>query len=223
MPKVEKPVTVTDLDKIISERITLSNEELTAGFNLIKKYPRTVSILGSARFKSDNIYYQQAESLARRIVTELDYAVVTGAGPGIMEAANKGAYEAGGQSIGFAIKLPHEQEINKYLTEYVNFEYFFTRKTLLFFAAETYIYFPGGFGTIDELFELLTLIQTGEISKAPVILVGSDFWTPILDTLKQKLLIEGGTISPEDTAIYHITDSADEIISIIKAAPLRQD
>ena len=217
------PVTRKKMEEIIKRREKISGEEFDKGYNLIKKFPRSVSILGSARFKDDNIYYQKAESLAKRIVTELGYAVVTGGGPGIMEAANKGAYEAGGNSIGFGIKLPKEQSVNKYLTDYVEVEYFFSRKTLLFFAAETYIYFPGGFGTLDELLEIITLIQTNKITTAPVILVGKEFWIPFLDLFKQKLAIETNTIDMKDTDIYKIVDSEDEIIDIIRNAPYRQE
>jgi len=220
--KPGEPLTIRELDQLIKKRMNVTDQEFMRGYSLIKKYPRSVSILGSARFKPDNPYYKQAESLARRIVKELNYAVVTGAGPGIMEAANKGAYEANGKSIGFAIKLPKEQKTNPYLTEYVEFEYFFSRKTLLYFSAETYIYYPGGFGTFDELFEILTLIQTGEIPPVPVILVGRKFWKPILDLIGNELL-EERTIDSADTSIYKIVDSEDEIMEIIKRAPFRQE
>lgn len=221
--KVSEPLTIKGLDQLIKNRVNTTNEELTRGYGLIKKYPRSVSILGSARFQPANPYYQQAESLGRRIVRELNYAVVTGGGPGIMEAANKGAYEAGGQSIGFAIKLPEEQLTNKYLTDCVEFKYFFNRKTLLYFSAETYVYFPGGFGTLDELFEILTLIQTEKIPRVPVILVGKEFWQPLLDLIKEELLKDERTIDLQDTYIYKIVDSEDEIIDIIKKAPFRQE
>ena len=217
------PVTRKKMEQLIKKREKISGNEFEKGYNLIKKYPRSVSILGSARFSSDSKYCKHAESLAFRIVKELSYAIVTGGGPGVMEAANKGAYEAGGASLGFTIKLPKEQVVNKYLTEYVEFEYFFSRKTLLFFAAECYVYYPGGFGTLDELFEILTLIQTGKINKTPVILVGKDFWVPFLDLFKQKLAVENHTINVEDTEIYKIVDSEDEIIEIIRKAPYRQE
>jgi len=217
------PVTRKKMEELIKKREKISGKEFDKGYSLIKKYPRSVSILGSARFGNDNIYYKKAESLARRIVKELSYAVVTGGGPGIMEAANKGAYEVGGISLGFVIKLPKEQRINKYLTDYVIFEYFFSRKTLLFFAAESYVYYPGGFGTLDELFEIITLIQTHKISKTPVILVGKEFWTPFLELFKEKLASVNHTIDMEDTKIYKIVDSEDEIIDIIKSAPYRQE
>ncbi len=218
-----EPLTIKELDQMIKNRMKIADKEFSSGYDLIKKYPRSVSILGSARFKPDHPYYKQAESLGRRIAKELNYAVVTGGGPGIMEAANKGAFEAGGKSIGFAIKLPKEQAVNKYLTEYVEFEYFFSRKTLLYFSAETYIYFPGGFGTMDELFEILTLVQTKKIATVPVILVNTNYWQPIMATLKQKLQEEEKTINPEDMNIFKIVDSEDQIIEIIKNAPFRQE
>src|ERR1035437_174372 len=211
------------IESIIERREKITDEEFTKGYNLIEKYPLSVSMLGSARFDENNIYYKKARSIAYRIAKELKYAVVTGGGPGIMEAANRGAREAGGASLGMVIKLPKEQAVNKYLTEYVEFEYFFTRKTLLYFSAEAYIYFPGGFGTFDELLEILTLIQTEKISKAPVIMVGKEFWQPFLELFKQKLAIEEHTINLDDLNIFKIIDSEDEIIEIIKKAPYREE
>jgi uncharacterized protein (TIGR00730 family) len=216
-------LTLKELRKIYKERMKTADIEFGQGYNLIEKYPRSVSILGSARLKPGTPYYNKAELLAKRIVTDLKYTVVTGGGPGIMEAANKGAFEAGGNSLGFGIRLPQEQEPNKYLNGYVEFEYFFSRKTLLFHAAEAYIYFPGGFGTMDELFEVLTLIQTGKMPAVPVILVGSEFWGPLLKTIEKELLNDEHTIDLKDTQIYKIVDSEDEIIQIIKNAPFRQD
>ncbi len=221
--KHSEKVHLKELRKIIKKNMNTANGEFTLGYNLITKYPRSVSILGSARLKPGTKYYEQARLLGERIAKELDYAVVTGGGPGIMEAANKGAFEAGGKSIGFGIKLPKEQSLNAYLTESVNFEYFFSRKTLLFFSAETYVYFPGGFGTMDELFEILTLMQTGKIPKVPVVLIGSDFWKPLFETIQEELLNDEHTIDPADVNLYKITDSLDEVISIIKSAPLRED
>ena len=217
------PITRKKMEEIIKKREKISGAEFDKGYNLIKNYPRSVSILGSARFTPDNQYYKKAESLARRIVKELNYTVVTGGGPGIMEAANKGAYEAGGVSLGFAIKLSREQAVNKYLTDHVEFEYFFSRKTLLFFAAESYVYYPGGFGTLDELLEIIALIQTNKINRTPVILVGKEFWTPFANLFKQKLAIENKTIDMADMEIFTIVDSEDEIIEIIKNAPYREE
>ncbi len=215
------PLTRKKMEDVIKNIEQITSDELDLGYNLIKKYPKSVSILGSARFDENNKYYKHARSLAYRIANELSYAVVTGGGPGIMEAANRGAFEAGGVSLGFTIKLPKEQNTNPYVTEYVGFEYFFTRKTLLFFNAESYIYYPGGFGTFDEFFGIVTLIQTKKINKTPVILVGSEFWKPILDQIEEKLSKENKTINAEDVEIYKMVDSEDEILEIIKNAPPR--
>jgi len=211
-----------EVEKIVKKRAQVANSEFEKGYNLIKKYPRSVSILGSARLGEDNPYYQQARSLSSKIVKELGYAVVTGGGPGIMEGANRGAYEAGGVSLGFNIILPKEQCVNKYVTESVNFEFFFSRKTLLFFGSESYVYFPGGFGTLDEFFEMITLIQTGKINPAPIILVGREFWEPIVKLMKDLLLEKYNTINHDDLNIFKIVDDEDEIIQIIKNAPFRQ-
>ena len=221
--QADLPITLKQVEDVIAKRTTVADEEFARGYDLIKKYPRSVSILGSAKFKEDSLYYQQARSLSGRIAKELGYAVVTGGGPGIMEAANRGAYEAGGVSLGFAIRLPNEQAVNKYLTEYVKFEYFFSRKTLLFFSAESYVYYPGGFGTMDEFFEIVTLVETKKIPRVPVILIGRDFWTPILDLIKTRLYDEFHTIKTEDLDIYKIVDSEDEVLEIIKNAPFRTE
>lgn len=214
-------ITNEKFEEMVKDQMSQANKELRLGYELIKKYPRSVSILGSARFGENNKYYKMAQSLAKKIVEETGYAVVTGGGPGIMEAANRGAKEAGGNSLGFSIILPSEQKINPYVTENVSFEYFFSRKTLLMFAAETYIYFPGGFGTLDEFFELTTLMQTKEISKAPIILVGKDFWEPLLKYIDEELLEENKTIDADDIKMYKVIDSENEIIEIIKNAPIR--
>ncbi len=211
------------LDKIIENQNKISNGEFKTGYDIIKKYPRSVSVLGSAVLTENTKAYQLAESLCRRIAGELHYAVVTGGGPGIMEAANKGAFEAGGCSIGFAIKLPNEQYKNKYLTDSVVFEYFFTRKALLFSSAETYVYFPGGFGTMDELFEVLTLMKTGKIPHVPVILVDRGFWEPLINYIRKEMFEGQGTIRKECLDLFQIVDTEDEIIEIIKKAPLRTD
>lgn len=214
-------ITNDKFEEMVNGQMSLANDEMRRGYALIKKHPRSVSILGSARFKEGNKYYDMARSLAKRIVTELGYAVTTGGGPGIMEAGNRGAKEAKGNSLGFSIILPAEQGTNDYVTEYVDFEYFFTRKTILLFAAETYIYYPGGFGTLDEFFELVTLIQTREISPAPIVLVGSEFWKPLISYVEEHLLKNNRTISEEDLQLFRIVDSEDEILEIIKKAPVR--
>ena len=215
--------TLKSLDAIAQNKAETADREFKNGYDMVMKYPRSVSILGSAILLPDNEWYKRAETLAGRIARELKYAVVTGGGPGIMEAANKGAYEAGGHSIGYAIKLPNEQYVNKYLTDSVEFEYFFTRKTMIFCSAAAYVYYPGGFGTMDELFEILTLIKTGKMPQAPVILVGKDFWQPLLNFIENELYEDYRVIPKDFMEIYKIVDSDDEILSIIKNAPLRTD
>lgn len=215
--------TIKSLDAVARNKAETADREFKNGYDMVMKYPKSVSILGSAILKPDNEWYQKAEHLAGRIVRELKYAVVTGGGPGIMEAANKGAYEAGGHSIGYAIKLPNEQYVNNYLTDSVAFEYFFTRKTMIFCSAEAYIYYPGGFGTMDELFEILTLIKTGKMPQAPIILVGRDFWQPLLNFIENELYEDYRVIPKDFMEIYKIVDNEDEIINIIKSAPLRTD
>jgi uncharacterized protein (TIGR00730 family) len=221
MEKNPRPVTIEHLTD--DEKLSIINKELKEGFCYIHNYDRSVTFFGSARSQSDDPFYQKAERLAGKVAKELpNYVVVTGGGPGIMEAANKGAFEAGGKSIGFTIKLPHEQKDNKYLTGKVDFNFFFSRKTMMSFAAEAYVFFPGGFGTFDELFEVLTLVQTGKIERVPIILVGEEFWKPLDDLIKTEMLNHHKTVEIEDTLLYTITDNEEAIFDMIKNAPIRK-
>ena len=204
------------------KRLATINSEFKHTFKFLKNYPRSISFFGSARFPETHPLYVRARALSRRIVEETGYAVITGGAGGIMEAANRGAYEAGGKSVGMNIVLPQEQKMNEFLTAHIRFYYFFIRKVALSFSAEAYIYFPGGFGTMDEFFEIVTLVQTRKIPKAPIICVGKDFWKNV-DTLAASLRDDFKTISPGDEKVYHVTDSDDEIIEIIKAAKLRRE
>jgi uncharacterized protein (TIGR00730 family) len=140
-----------------------------------------------------------------------------------MEAGNRGAYEEGKPSLGLTINLPMEQTTNQYVSEEIPFYYFFTRKTLMAYSAEAYLYFPGGYGTLDELFEILTLVQTGKIARVPIVLVGKKFWQPLDEFIKQTLLLENSTISEEDLNLYQILDDEDEIVNIVKNAPMRDE
>ena len=205
-------------DQARMERIS---SELKAGFDIAHKYRKSVSIFGSARSLPDSPYYQKAQSLAKRIVEETGYAIITGGGPGIMEAANRGAIEAQGDSVGYGIILPHEQKFNEFITDSLIFNYFFTRKVLLGFSAETFIAFPGGFGTFDELFEIITLIQTRKVPTTPIILFGKEFWTPLVDWIKDQVLNVNHAVAPEDLDLFVITEDETEIINIIKNAPVR--
>ncbi len=207
-------------------KICVMNEEFRQGFEIVKRNKdgnKSVTFWGSARFPVDNEYYQKALRLSRRLAGELNCMITTGGGPGIMEAGNRGAYETGKPSLGLTINLPTEQFTNQYVTEEIPFYFFFTRKTLMAYSAEAYLYFPGGFGTLDELFEILTLVQTGKISKLPIILVGEAFWKPLDTFIKQALLAENGAISKEDLDLYIITDDEDKIVEIVKNAPMRND
>jgi len=192
--------------------------EFAESFEVLGKLPYSVTVFGSARTKEEDLYYQQARELGRRIAAE-NCATITGGGPGIMEAANRGAYEAGGISIGMNIKLPMEQEPNPYTTTTVDYHYFFVRKVMLVKYSVAFVIFPGGFGTMDELFESLTLMQTHRIKTFPVILFGSRYWQGLVEWIKNTML-ENGNISPEDLNLFHLTDSIDETVELIKASDL---
>jgi len=219
--KNNNPLIRSDIqEKEVEAHLERIHQEFSDGFDFLAKYPKSVTIFGSSLAKQDSEHYKKAYELGGRIASDLKYAVITGGGPGIMEAANKGAYEANGVSVGLNISLPHEHSTNPYVTRSIKFAYFFSRKTMLTFAAEAYVYFPGGFGTFDELFSILTLIQTGKIPHVPVILFGSDFWNPIKAVIVKTLLETYHTIEDNDINIFHITDSVDDAISIIKKAPV---
>ena len=205
-----------------TERIAEIRKEFTNGFKFLKDYPKSVTFFGANQTKEDNPFYQDAITLASRIVKDINYSVLTGGSTGIMEAANRGAYEAGGNSLGLQIKLPKEQSTNKYLTKELSFHYFFTRKVCLSFAAEAYIFYPGGFGTLDEFFEILTLVQTKKVQNVPIICVGSEYWNKVKDLIKSEILARGN-IEPDDLELFTITDNHDEVLDIIRKAPVRND
>ncbi len=187
--------------------------EFVEGFDSLAKVGTAVTIFGSARVPSGHPQYEAARTTAR-ILGEAGYAILTGGGPGLMEAANRGAREAGALSIGCNIELPFEQGINPYVDVAINFRYFFVRKTMFVKYAEAFIIFPGGFGTLDELFEALTLIQTGKVRNFPVVLVGSEYWKGLLDWIRSTLLLEG-KISPEDVDLLVVTDSPEEAARVV--------
>lgn len=175
-----------------------------------------VSIFGSARTKPDHKYYKLAESIARKI-TENGYGVITGGGPGIMEAGNKGAHLAGGTSVGLNITLPFEQHDNPYIDsdKSIDFDYFFVRKVMFVKYSQGFVVMPGGFGTLDEFFEALTLIQTHKIDKFPLILVGSEFWGGLFEWIKTTLLEAHNNVSPDDLDLVHLVDTEDEVLNIL--------
>lgn len=226
LPKSEAPKDPKEEAKIqsaIEDRVSRITQEFEEGFKIIKQYPKSISIFGSARATEDMPHYIWARELARKISKE-GYAVITGGGHGIMEAANRGAHEAGGHSIGLNIELPKEQSVNKYVTDHLEFHYFFSRKMMLSFSAETYVFFPGGYGTLDEFFEIVTLVQTHKIPKVPIICVGRDYWGNIEKHVVQDLFLKKyKTITPGDENLYKICDDIDEAISIILEAPIREE
>ena len=188
--------------------------EFVDAIEVLSDVHKAVTIFGSARIAPTDIYYQKAEHLSQ-LLAKNGFSVITGGGPGIMEAANKGAGEAGGQSVGMNIHLPFEQKPNPYANIRIDFKYFFTRKVMFVKYAVAYVIMPGGFGTMDELFEALTLIQTKRIRSFPLILMGSDYWQGLLDWLKKTMLAEG-KILPADLELIQIIDDPEEVVKHIK-------
>jgi uncharacterized protein (TIGR00730 family) len=190
--------------------------EFVQGFDTLAGLPPAVTIFGSARTQPSDPYYQDARELGSQLV-QAGFAVITGGGPGIMEAANRGAKEANGISVGLNIELPFEQHANPYVTVPLSFRYFFARKTMFVKYAEAFVVFPGGFGTLDELFEALTLIQTGKLKHFPVILFGPEYWKGLIDWMNGPMLTES-KISPRDVALMSITNSVQDTVNIVTAA-----
>lgn len=220
------PLDIAELDKDLRDRIHVIRREFIRGLSFIREHKHSVTFFGSARFKDDNTYYQKAQRIARQLAEE-GIDVVTGGGPGIMEAANRGARntegEETGSSLGLNITLPREQVLNPYVEKNEDFHYFFSRKVALTFSAEAYLVFPGGFGTMDEFFEILTLVQTQKIVEVPIILVGSDFWNPLTEFIEETLKQEHGTIDPDDTDLFRVLDDEEKILEIVKKAPMRKE
>lgn len=190
--------------------------EFVEGFDRLAKIGPCVSLFGSARTATDHEYYKMAEEIAGKLV-QYGYGVITGGGPGIMEAANKGAQAQGGKSVGLNIKLPHEQFPNKYIDidKSINFDFFFVRKVMFVKYAQGFVVLPGGFGTLDELFEALTLIQTGKIARFPIVLVGRSFWQGLFDWIQDVMLTREANISPGDMKLVSLVDTPDEAVRVI--------
>ncbi|TFV52550.1 TIGR00730 family Rossman fold protein [Blastococcus sp. TF02A-35] len=197
-------------------RVMRITSEFVEGFGLLAELPRAVSVFGSARTPRDHPHYATGVALGKALV-DAGYAVITGGGPGAMEAANRGAHEAGGMSVGLGIELPFEQELNEWVDVGISFRYFFVRKTMFVKYAQAFVILPGGFGTLDELFEALTLVQTRKVTRFPVILVGSEYWSGLVDWIRDRMVAEG-TVSPGDLDLVTVTDDVEEAVAVIRAA-----
>ncbi|MBC2681928.1 TIGR00730 family Rossman fold protein [Corynebacterium sp. 4HC-13] len=193
-------------------RVMRIQSEFVDGFGALAKIPKAITVFGSARVKEDHPYYELGRKLGR-LISEAGYATITGGGPGLMEAPNRGTHEAGGMSIGLGIELPREQCLNHWVDVGLNFRYFFVRKTMFLKYSQAFVCLPGGFGTLDELFEALVMVQTEKIQKFPIILVGSEFWGGLVDWIRTRLVDEG-MISPEDPELFFVTDDPQEVVDI---------
>lgn len=193
-----------------SEQIPTIMEELQSAAETLKEMGAGISVFGSARIKPGNPYYEIAQEVGKRLA-QAGLTLIAGGGPGLMEAANKGAYNAGGQSIGLNIRLPHETTNNPYQTHSLQFEYFYSRKATFFMHSTAYIALPGGFGTLDELFEVLTLVQTGKVPPAPIVLIGTQFWGGLIQWIREQLQ-NRGLIGPSDLDLITLTDDLDVVM-----------
>lgn len=215
-PLVRKP------GELESWRVFKIMSEFVEGFELLGKYGLAATFFGSVRTSMGDRYYEEATALAGRLA-KAGFAIITGGSAGIMEAANKGAYEAGGASVGLNIRLDMTQGLNKYLTDSLTFEHFFVRKVMLTFASEAYVYFPGGFGTLDEFTEIVTLVQTRKIRRIPIVLYGREYWEPFTQLFKQHLHDKYGAVDADDLALYKVVDSVEEAYAYIVETTGLQD
>ncbi|MFA6475408.1 MAG: TIGR00730 family Rossman fold protein [Patescibacteria group bacterium] len=199
----------------VSWRVFRVMSELVNGYEFLSGLEKEITIFGSARTKPGDRYYDEALKLGKMLANE-KYVTITGGGPGVMEAANRGAFEAGGESLGLNIQLPHEQRVNKYVKKSLGFYFFFTRKVMLTSPSQAFVVFPGGFGTLDEFFEVITLIQTGKMPRVPIILMGKEYWGALDQFIKQEVMLHHQAIEEKDLALYNIVDSADEAMRIIR-------
>lgn len=200
---------------IISWRIFRIMSELVDGYEFLSGQRKEITIFGSARTKNGTKAYSEAEKLGRMLAAE-GYTTITGGGPGVMEATNKGAYEGGGESLGLNIQLPQEQRVNPYVKKGLGFHFFFTRKVMLTSPSQAFVFFPGGFGTLDEFFEVITLIQTEKMPRVPIILMGKEYWLSLDRFLREEALMHHESIEPQDLKLYSIVDTADEAMQIIR-------
>ncbi|HUR13026.1 MAG TPA: TIGR00730 family Rossman fold protein [Mycobacteriales bacterium] len=197
-------------------RVMRIQSEFVEGFGMLAELGPAITVFGSARTEPADPFYAAAEDLGRKL-SEAGYAVITGGGPGIMQAANKGCHEAGGTSVGLGIELPFEQSMNPWVDLGMVFRYFFARKTCFLKYSIGYVAMPGGYGTLDEIFEAVTMIQTGKITSFPLVLFGTDYWKPMLDWI-QGTLVADGKVSVDDVELFHLTDDTDEAVELIKGS-----
>ncbi|AJK68525.1 LOG family protein [Corynebacterium marinum] len=197
-------------------RILRIQGEFVAGFDALASMPKAVTVFGSARIQEGHPWYEQGCDLGKALA-DADYAVITGGGPGLMEAPNRGAHGADGLSVGLGIELPHEQALNAWVDLGLNFRYFFARKTMFLKYSQAFVCLPGGFGTLDELFEVLCMVQTKKVTNYPIVLIGTEFWGGLVDWIKERLVTDG-MISPEDLDLFLVTDSVDEAVAHIVEA-----
>lgn len=215
MPE-DRPLLVCKPKKIESWRIFKIMAEFIEGFDIIRRYGLAATFFGSTRATLENDVYKHATELAGRL-TKKGFAIITGGSSGVMQAANKGAFEAGGASVGLNINLPMAQTYNHYLTEKFGFDHFFVRKVMLTYASEVYVYFPGGFGTLDEFFEIVTLVQSKKIRSVPIVLFGRSYWEPLLAYIENTLYKKLNAIDESDMKLYTLVDSVDEAYDYIIA------
>lgn len=207
-----------DVDKrggAVSWRIFRVMSEFVDGYEFLSGLTKEVTVFGSARTTLGSRYCQEGEKLGRMLASE-GYTTITGGGPGVMEAVNKGAHDAGGPSLGLNIQLPKEQRVNQYVNRGIGFHFFFTRKVMMTSPSQAFVVFPGGFGTLDEFFEVVTLMQTKKMPRVPLILMGKEYWNALDHFIRQEVLEHQQAIEPEDLRLYQIVDSADEAMRIIR-------
>ncbi len=215
-PDPELPPTEEDFRETSQWRVFRIMAEFVDGYQFLADLEKTVTIFGSSSASPEDIYYKKARKMGQMLAKN-DFTVITGGGPGIMEAANRGAYEEEGESIGINIQLPKGQRVNKYVKKPISFHYFFIRKVMLSFSAQAYVFFPGGFGTLDEFFEMVTLVQTKKLEKpVPIIAIGKKYWQPLFDWFKNELYLKQKSIRKENLEIFQLVDSAEEALEIIK-------
>lgn len=215
-PDPELPPIKEDFRETFQWKVFKIMAEFIDGFHFLADLKKTITIFGSTSAPSESDYYKEARKLGK-LLAKGGYTVITGGGPGVMEAGNRGAAEEGGESVGINIQLPEGQRMNEYVTKPIGFHYFFTRKVMLSCSSEAYVFFPGGFGTLDEFFEMVTLVQTKKLAKpVPIIAVGKDYWDPLFNWLKSEVYLKYKAVKKQDLEIFQIVDSAEEAFKIIK-------